>query len=178
MKVKHAILLTGAPGSGKTTVIQRVLERLETPASGFYTREIRQGSGRGARLGFEIVTLEGMRGILAHVDYGGPHRVSKYGVDLEALDTIAIPAIRMGIETSRLVVIDEIGRMEILSQAFRQVVLEALEGPAPVLGSVVRRSTPFTDRIKGRPEVAVIEVTRDNRDALPGRIVSRLHRDK
>lgn len=163
MTTNRTILLTGRPGSGKTTLIRHVLARLAGPAGGFYTQEIREA---GRRMGFEIITLDGGRGILAHVDISSKHRISKYGVDLSALETFAIPAMLDAVEHNKLVVIDEIGPMELLSPEFRQVVLDILGKSASVLGSIVWRSTPFTDQIKSRPDVTLLEVTPENREEL------------
>lgn len=163
MTTNRTILLTGRPGSGKTTLIRHVLARLAGPAGGFYTQEIREA---GRRMGFEIITLDGGRGILAHVDISSKHRISKYGVDLSALETFAIPAMLAAVEHNKLVVIDEIGPMELLSPEFRQVVLDILGSSASVLGSIVWRSTPFTDQIKSRPDVTLLEVTPENREEL------------
>lgn len=157
------IFLTGVPGSGKTTLIRRVVARLTRPAGGFYTQEIRE---RGVRKGFEIITLDGQRGILAHVKLPSKSRIGKYGVDTNLLDALAIPAIQDAIREKRVVVIDEIGPMEILSPQFRQVVLEALQSNTSLLGTIVRRSVPFTDRIKARPDVTLIEVKTENRETL------------
>jgi nucleoside-triphosphatase len=161
--MNRIIFLTGRPGSGKTTLIRRVLARLVRPAGGFYTQEIREA---GRRVGFEIFTLDGGHGVLAHVDISSKHRISKYGVDLCALETLAIPAIQDAVEHKKLVVIDEIGPMEILSREFRQVVLDILASSPGVLGSIVWRSTPFTDQIKSRPDVTLLEVTPENREEL------------
>ena len=163
MTTNRTILLTGRPGSGKTTLIRRVLARLARPAGGFYTQEIREA---GRRMGSEIITLDGGRGILAHVDISSKNRISKYGVDLSALETFAIPAMLDAVEHNKLVVIDEIGPMELLSPEFRQVVLDILGSSASVLGSIVWRSTPFTDQIKSRPDVTLLEVTPENREEL------------
>jgi nucleoside-triphosphatase len=81
------ILLTGRPGCGKTTLIKRVVNQLTLPAGGFYTQEIRQ---RGERVGFKIVTLDDKEGLLAHIDFKTRERIGKYGLDLSALDTIAM----------------------------------------------------------------------------------------
>jgi nucleoside-triphosphatase len=140
-----------------------VLARLAGPAGGFYTQEICEA---GRRMGFEILTLDGERGILAHVDIRSKHRISKYGVDLSALETLAIPSMLDAVEHNKLVVIDEIGPMEILSPEFRQVVLDILGKSASVLGSIVWRSIPFTDEIKSRPDITLFEVTPENRDEL------------
>ncbi len=93
LNMKTAILLTGAPRCGKTTLLQKVLVSYTGPAGGFYTREVRKD---GRRTAFEMVTLDGKTGILAGVHLPGPPRVSKYGVDLDALECVAIPAIRRG----------------------------------------------------------------------------------
>jgi nucleoside-triphosphatase len=163
-----AILLTGSPGCGKTTLIRRVVASLPGPAGGFYTQEIRE---RGKRKGFEIITLDGRRGVLAHADIRGPKRVSKYGVDTSALDTLGVDAIQRSVAEGGVVVIDEIGPMELFSDRFRQAVLAALESDATVLGTVAKRSMPFTDRIKSMPGVTVIEVRRDNRESLLSHIL-------
>jgi nucleoside-triphosphatase len=158
-----ATLLTGYPGSGKTTLIQRVLQDIPGRAFGFYTREIRE---QGVRKGFEIVTLKGETGVLAHVDIRSRDRIGKYGLDLQALDSIGVAAMQDGLSSGDLIVVDEIGPMEIMSESFRQVVMEVLESPLPLLGSIVRRPHPFADRIKQLPQVALITVNVQNRDEL------------
>jgi nucleoside-triphosphatase len=155
-----AFLLTGPPGCGKTTAIRRTVAQLDIPAGGFYTQEIREA---GRRKGFRIMTLDGREGVLAHVDIPGSPRVSKYGVDLAALDSIGVGAVRAAIEEGMLIVIDEIGPMEMRSAAFRQVVRDALNSGLLILGSIVGRSSPFSDEVKGHPAVRLIELNRENR---------------
>jgi nucleoside-triphosphatase len=169
--MKTAILLTGRPGCGKTTLIRKTVAALEQPAGGFYTREIRQG---GRRVGFELVTLNGRSAVLAHVDFTSPQRVGKYGLDLSALDGLGVSAVRAALEGGGLVVIDEIGPMEVRSARFRQVVLEVLDSDAPLLGTIASRDAPFTDRVKRHPAVKLIEVTRANREALAALILEML----
>ena len=161
--MKQKILLTGRPGCGKTTLIKRVVNDLALPAGGFYTEEIRQ---RGGRVGFKIVTLEGEEAVLAHVDFNTTQRVGKYGLDLRVLESIGTEAICTAVRARRLVVIDEIGPMEIRSPVFCDVVNDALDSGEPILGTITARSFPFTDAIKKRTDVTMIEVRRSNRDQL------------
>lgn len=167
--IVRAWLLTGRPGIGKTTCLRRILERLRLPAGGFVTEELREG---GQRLGFALVTLDGRRAILAHVRRRGAPRVGKYGVDLEALDRIGVPAIEDAGRRRALVVIDEIGKMEMASPAFCRAVEQALAGDHRVLGTILRAPHPWADRIKRHPAVRVIEVNPDNRDELPERLAA------
>jgi nucleoside-triphosphatase len=158
------ILLTGRPGCGKTTLVKRVVDDLSTSqAGGFYTEEIRK---RGERVGFKIVTLGREEAVLAHVDFKTRQRVGKYGLDLFGLETIGVEAIRRGVRARQLVVIDEIGPMELRSGIFRDVVNDALDADARILATITARSFPFTDAIKERREVTVIKVQRDNREQL------------
>jgi len=169
--MRQVILLTGEPGCGKTTLIRRVLANLSYPAGGFYTQQVREG---GTRKGFEIVTLDGRRAILAHVNIRGPKRIGKYGVNLTALDGLAVPALLQAIHSHKIVIVDEIGPMELLSERFRDAVMRMMQSDTTVLGTLVQRSTPFTDQIKAFPGVVLIQVKPDNRDELPEQIIKRL----
>ena len=132
-------------------------------AGGFFTEEIRTG---GARQGFRIVTLDGHDAILSHVDFPGRYKVSKYGVDVQNLDNVGVAAINQAIEESDLIVIDEIGKMELFSPRFREAVLKAIDSGKKVLGTVMLSPNSFADNIKRHPNIKVIELTRANHDQV------------
>ncbi|KPL17880.1 MAG: hypothetical protein AMJ92_10610 [candidate division Zixibacteria bacterium SM23_81] len=158
------LLLTGKPGVGKTTLIQRVLSQITRCLGGFTTQEIRQG---GLRVGFSIRAVDtGQEGVLAHMDSASPYRVSKYGVNVDEMERVGISALHRAMRSSDVIIMDEIGRMENYCPSFRQAVLEALDAPQDVLGTLQMRSTPFLDGIRKRPDVVVKLVTPQNRDGL------------
>lgn len=161
--MKTVFLLTGTPGSGKTTAIRKIVSHLSCEVGGFYTEEIRES---GRRTGFRLITLDGRRGVLAHVDIRRAPHISKYGVDLAVLDYIGVDCLMRAIEEKDVVVIDEIGSMELLSERFRRVVLQTLVSDIVVLGSITKRRTNFTDDIKKHPNVQVVEITRANRHKI------------
>ena len=166
------ILLEGRPGSGKTTLARRLVAGLrerDIPVTGFTTEELRE---RGRRVGFAIETVDGERGTLAHVDFAGPPRVGKYGVDLDALERLAIPALRA--PPRALVVIDELGKMELASEPFRAAVDELFASPADVVATVHVFRHPFTDALKARADVERLRVTAANRDDLARVMVRKL----
>ncbi len=169
--MSEKVLLTGRPGCGKTTLIKRVVNNLPRRAGGFYTEEIRDG---GTRAGFKILTLDGEEVVFAHVDLKTPQHVGKYGLDLPALEGIGVGAVRQAVHAQRLVVIDEIGPMEIRSAIFRDAVNEALDSEVPVIATIFARSLPFIDAIKLRPDVTLIEVRRDNRERLVSELSERI----
>jgi nucleoside-triphosphatase len=157
--MKRALLLTGQPGSGKTAIVKEALARTKVKGGGFYTEEIRTG---GARQGFRIVTLDGQEAVLAHVDISSPYRVSKYKVDTGALDRVGVSALRRAVTESDLVIVDEIGKMEVLSPQFKETVRQAIDSDRKVLGTIMLNFHPFADEIKRHPQAEVLSVTRDN----------------
>jgi nucleoside-triphosphatase len=155
--MKPVYLLTGKPGTGKTSLIKQAVAVLEGRAGGFYTEEIRS---QGTRLGFKLVTLDGHEAILSHTDFNKRFRVGKYGVDVDSLDRVGVSALRRAAEQCDLVVIDEIGKMELFSTKFREVVAEIIGGGKRVLGTIMVHSNPWADAIKRQPRVNLVTVTR------------------
>ena len=157
--MKHVYLLTGRPGTGKTSLIKQVVAKTKGNAGGFYTEEVRS---QGVRQGFRLVTLDGQHTILAHVNIHSPCRVSKYGVDIDSLNRVGVSSLRQAAKECDLVIIDEIGKMELYSASFREAVSQIVGSDKRVLGTIMLSPNPWTDEIKCRPQVNLITVTRDS----------------
>jgi nucleoside-triphosphatase len=170
MRLRYAkTLITGKPGVGKTTLIQKVIKRMRSVnMAGFLTAEIRD---MGPRLGFELQGLNGERRILAHVEIDSQHKVSRYGVNTRGFEEFlaALDLLNPNVE---LVVIDEIGKMELFSNRFRSLVHNALNSDRQVLASISLKGNKFIREIKQRSDIHLLEVTQDNRNHLPEVIIS------
>lgn len=160
------IFLTGSPSSGKTTAIKRIIAGLPCRMKGFYTEEERL---EGRRRGFVLHTLDGCRAYLAHEVITSPFRIRRFGVSLSNVDTIAVPSIKP--EKGYIIILDEIGRMECFSEAFRTAAIEALDSPDIVIGTITLGGDDFIHTIKQRKDIHIIEITPENRDILPGEII-------
>lgn len=157
--MKQVYLLTGRPGTGKTSLIKQAIAGMRGKAGGFYTEEIRSG---GVREGFRLVTLDAQDAILAHIDIHSPYRVSKYGVDIDSLDRIGVSALNQAAKECNLVVVDEIGKMELFSADFREAIWQIINSGKKVLGTIMFKANPWADAIKRQPQVNLVEVTRAN----------------
>jgi len=141
------ILLTGRPGCGKTTLLVRLAERLAPRRlAGFYTQEIREG---GRRTGFGVRTFR---------------------VDVEGFESVAVPELERPLEEVDLFLVDEIGKMECFSRRFVEAMRRLLDASIPVVAAVAMKGGGFIAEARARPDVALFEVTRENRDDLPRRI--------
>ena len=166
----RTLLLVGRPGIGKTTVIKAVAASLGDWAGGFYTEEIR---GPGGRQGFRLVTLDGREAVMAHVNLRGSERprVGRYGVDVGAIEQVGVAALCKAMREGRVVVVDEIGKMELFCGPFKEAVFQAAGGPQPVLSTAMARSNPWVDSLKAMPNVTQWEVSARNRDGLAQQVV-------
>ncbi|MFQ5761430.1 MAG: NTPase [Candidatus Bathyarchaeia archaeon] len=171
------VFLTGVPGVGKSTVIRRLVDELENrgfSVGGMLTSEIR--TPEGVRKGFEILDLQTRRrGILASVDSVGGPRVGKYRVNLMDLDGVGALAITTAVKTADIVVVDEIGPMELHSTVFKQALREALASRRVVVGTIHRSARdPVLEELRRNPKVTILEVTTENRSNLHARVLAEL----
>jgi nucleoside-triphosphatase len=161
--MKPVYLLTGPPGSGKTSLIKQAMVMMKGRAGGFYTEEIRS---RGVRQGFRLVTLDGDSAILAHVDIHSQQRVSRYGVDIMSLERVGVTALRRAAEHCDLVIVDEIGKMELFLASFRETVTQLIGSGKKILGTIMLAANPWADALKRQEPVNLIGVTRANHDQV------------
>jgi nucleoside-triphosphatase len=128
--------------------------------TGFCTEEIRE---ERERVGFALVSIDGKKGVLSHARFPGSHRVGKYGVDIAGFEAF-LDGLGTGDPGLRLVVVDEIGKMECLSERFRSFIRERLDSPVPLLATIALRGTPPIEQIKNRSDVRIIAMAREDRE--------------
>ncbi len=166
------ILITGTPGVGKTTLIRQLAKGLaKYDPAGFYTEEIRDA--QGTREGFRLVTLCGRRLVLSHIHHPGPFRVSRYGVDVPGFEQL-LAELDLRHVHSRLIVIDEIGKMECFSRRFIEEVTALLNSPKMLIATIALKGEGFIRQVKDRPDCRLIMVTRENRDRLLSELAAEL----
>jgi nucleoside-triphosphatase len=168
--MKSAYLIAGEPGIGKTTLIRQVVSTMRLRAGGFYTEDLRS---RGVREGFRIVTLDGSPALLAATGHSGTVRISKYGVDVEEFERVAVAALAVAMERGHVLVADEIGKMQLYSRAFRQTIFAAVREGHPLLGTITSGRNHYADRIKAHRNVEVLQLTHDNRSEVLNLLRSR-----
>lgn len=161
---RRHILITGLPGTGKTTMILSLVERLSGTKGGFVTKEKRDG---GKRTGFVIETIspggEKKTAPLATRSQKGMPRVGSYRVFVDSIENVAVPSISVDTD---FVIIDEIGKMECTSKRFKEAVISAMEGRSRIIATIAKKGVGFIKDIKDRGDVRVFEVTIRNRDSL------------
>ncbi len=164
------LLLTGSPGCGKTTVLERVAEHLgDLRLAGFLTLELRE---HGHRVGFEAVGLGGRRVILAHVRFRSLVSVGRYGVQPDRLVPLIEEELNRPPGAVDAYLIDEIGKMECHCPQFISTMTRLLTEPIPVISTIAVRGGGFIAEVRNRPDLQVVEVTQGNRDTLPGQIAA------
>jgi nucleoside-triphosphatase len=159
--IKKNILITGLPGVGKTTLVKKLFEELKhLHPAGFYTEEIREG---GQRKGFELISLDGKRGVLSHKDIKSPYRVGKYKVDIESFESF-LDSLPFFDALNGLIIIDEIGKMECLSDPFKNLLKKIFKSGKLVVATIALKGSGLIAEIKKRQDIKLFEMTKDNRD--------------
>ncbi|MGZ3590307.1 MAG: NTPase [Thermodesulfobacteriota bacterium] len=160
---KKNLLITGLPGVGKTTLIKKLSDALERfHPVGFYTEEIREG---GVRKGFELISLEGRRELLSHKEIRSPFQVGQYKVDIKGFEDF-LGLVSFFSPSTRLIIIDEIGKMECLSVRFQKILEKILDSEKWVMATIALKGSGMIAEVKDREDVKLFEIIRKNRDSL------------
>ena len=186
MGIHPKIGITGLPRSGKSAVMQKVVsmladERVEEMRARGDDVEAAKLLGEmrceplvenGERVGFKCINYQtGEEAVMAHKNIDSRTRVLGYGIDPEALDRVAVPAIREAMEEYEVIVIDEIGKFSVESEAFVEIVRKAMEVDKPTLVTLHKKSRhPLLQDIRRRDDARILEVTPVNRALLPYKI--------
>ncbi len=165
-------MIVGRPGIGKTTLLKRVAQSLRTrPIDGFLTEELRE---REQRMGFWLSPLDGRQVLLAHRRMEHGVRVGPYTVNVSVLDDVAVSVIRRGIQRARVLLLDELGKMELASEQCQQAIQDAFNRGPSVVATAGVASIPFLDALKRRKDVELIPLSTANRDAVEEELTARL----
>lgn len=172
------ILITGRPGVGKTTVVSKIFNILKSrnvSVGGMITYEVREG---GVRTGFVIEDLKtGLKGLMASVNYDSGPRVGKYIVNLSEIENIGVKAVENALNSDGVIIIDEIGPMELYSNSFKTIVSRAFSSPKNVIATIHYKASQdsFCRSILSKAGVKTYVVTLENRNSLPNIILEELN---
>ena len=141
------------------------------PIDGFLTEEFREG---GERLGFWLSPLDGRQILLAHRRLDQGPRVGPYRVNVSVLEDVAVPVIQRGIQHAFVLFLDELGKMELCSRPFAEMVQQAFDHGPSIVATAGVSPLPFLDALKRRRDVEIIPLTPVNRGVVEEELTARL----
>ncbi|KAH8302292.1 hypothetical protein KR044_004822, partial [Drosophila immigrans] len=161
-------------GVGKTTLVRKISAKMRSQCKvqGFCTVEVLEND---QRIGFDVVTMGGMRGILARETSIGSTgdanlpKVGKYSVYVENFEKLALPALNSPNRGQQLMIIDEVGKMELLSKRFEEAVRMLMLYEQPLLVTIPLhspKSLALVEFLKSYPYAKLYKVEHSNRDSL------------
>ena len=156
--MSNNIIFTGMPKSGKSTMLEKVVNRIVNKR-GFLTKEVLDNGGK--RMGFEIVCNDGYKQMLASVNFNSDYRVSKYGVDVWNFDLLMVNFYKF--MSNQFLYIDEIGEMELFSPRFRRLAEIYLDAHNPFISTMTAvYNDKFVDEIRRRDDIILTEINSEN----------------
>ncbi len=179
-ETKPKIGITGLPNVGKTATLAaicRKLERDDFVVGGMITRAYRPPPG-DERIGFYVENWEtGEKEVFSSKEFDTKFKTETddgvYYVDTDPLDRIGVKSILDSIEDEEvdIIIIDEVGKMEMHSEAFNAAVKKALDCPKPIIMTLHKKSrNPLLQDLRRRDDVRILEVTAVNKNLLPYKI--------
>jgi nucleoside-triphosphatase len=171
--IGNIVLLSGEPRVGKTTALKKIIQMVgKDKCIGFYTEEI---CNEFDRIGFDCVSLDGRRRRIADVNFESDVRIGRYGIDINVFEDFAIQAINNSFSYKKIIVIDEIGPIQLLSTKFKQELNNVLTAPnCCVIGTIFYKKHTDIDEIKRIPGIKFYTLTNENRNTIAENIFNTL----
>lgn len=173
--MKRKILITGLPRSGKSTLISKLIDHYSKKnytICGFQTPEVRES---GNRIGFDIIDIySGKISQLARVgDLKTKYRVGKYTVFVEEFDKYLADSLDLEGKVIDLIVIDEIGKMELFSKEFQNFVKRIFISNKTILATIgLKLNHPIKDFLLSLPTVQLLNLNRQNFQTVLQKVIS------
>lgn len=167
--VKNLVLVSGR-WLWRVHVINRLLPRLRgLNVRGVYTEDIFEGK---RRTGYRVFTLDGRSRILAHEKFSSPVNAdSRYRIDASCIEEFINPEIGRALDSADCLLLGQIGKIELGSANFRRLFLRALEADLKVITTLPNYRPRFLDEIRRRPDLSLVEITKENEDFWPDAIL-------
>ncbi len=151
------LLVTGSPKTGKTILIKELLKEFKSLSCGFITEELKK---EGKRIGFLLKTTDNTEFIFAQKGIKSKYKLKNYGINIEEFEEKALSLLTK--KDKRFIVIDEIGKMELFSQKFKEILKEILNSEKRIYGTIHREIKGFLKKIKERKDVYLLELKKRN----------------
>lgn len=165
--IKNIILITAKPRTGKSTCIKKFIDIVGiNNCTGFYTEEVRDKEN-GERTGFVIKTLDGREKELASVNFNSEIKISRYGVNLKNFEELCLPIIEDSFNNNKILIIDEIGPMQIFSTKYKELLMRLANSNKIVVGTIFYDDYEFLNEFKKLQNIELIELSFENRDDMP-----------
>ena len=161
------LFIAGAADSIKTTIVRDAALSKKNRTGGFYMEAIMAGR---MNKGLMIRTLDGQDRMLASKTVKSNHFLGKFPVDLNALENVGVPALRLALTTKDMIVIDEVGTLEGMSARYKETLLECLNSSKPVLATIRSSNNAFTDQLKKLSNTQTILLTKTNAASVRAQI--------
>jgi len=156
---KRILLLSGGADVGKSALIKRLAMRVEEDRrQGFFTESVYDGQ---QRIGFTVNSFNGESFLVAKTGYTTGVKLGRYGVDLNLLNKAMDRSISE-IKAESVCLIDELGKLECLSDYFCQCIEALLVTPAVAVISSPLRGAALLTRVVSHPDVLQMKVTENN----------------
>lgn len=171
--MSNNIFLTGYPGVGKSTIIQKIIKEMAVEPGGYITEFKKEEDQISLYLVDATAILNNKQQLYSNRPFAiRRNRSFLWEVNNSIFNIFAVELLEKGLHSKEVLILDELGRFELGALQFQKKVEEAIQSPKPVLGVIKYERNPFLRRVWDNPEVEVFWVDKENRNEIYIKLLS------